>query len=214
MSASCLCDRWLLGECQLLVRPPTLLLLAINAGLLLSQEFMLPCGTHPACCAPTARARPPTPTHPRHFVPAGCSLAHWEQARAGPEEQAERQALVGVLAREAQMCEELLEVEPEAKWPLLTLVRLRELQRTLALSTASGAGGGEARGAAASGAAGAAGAWGAAAADAGSEGSDEVAELYARLEMIDPLRRGYYGDAKSGRAHVVAAVLAPAGGGS
>ncbi len=37
--------------------------------------------------------------------PAGCSLAHWQQAQGTEAEAPERQALLAVLAREQQTCE-------------------------------------------------------------------------------------------------------------
>lgn len=111
--------------------------------------------------------------------------------------------------------QELLEVEPEAKWPLLTLVRLKELRaqvlRSDAASSASGATGSaasersQAAAAAAAGQATAAAAAAATEAEAEAEGlAAEVAAGYARLIELDPLRRGYYEDALAGRAHVVA----------
>jgi geranylgeranyl transferase type-2 subunit alpha len=68
----------------------------------------------------------------------GCSLAHWEQAVGTPAEAGEQAALLAVLGREQQMCEELLEIEPDAKWPLLTVVRLKELRQQV-LGGSSGA---------------------------------------------------------------------------
>jgi hypothetical protein len=38
----------------------------------------------------------------------------------------------------------------------------------------------------------------------------QVAEGYARLKELDPMRRGYYEDAEAGRAHVVARPMARA----
>ena len=85
-------------------------------------------------------------------------------------------------------------MEPEAKWPLLTLTRLKELQQqVLDGGGGGGSGGGEDRAAA-----------GAPAADGSAGLAAEVAEGYARLKEADPLRRGYYQDAEQGRAHVVA----------
>jgi geranylgeranyl transferase type-2 subunit alpha len=97
--------------------------------------------------------------------------------------------------------QELLEVEPDAKWPLLTLTRLKELQQQVQASS-SGSTSGDA---ATSGPA-------AAAAGSGESLAAEVAAGYARLIELDPLRRGYYQDAVEGRAHVVArpAAAAPA----
>jgi geranylgeranyl transferase type-2 subunit alpha len=78
---------------------------------------------------------------------------------------------------------ELLEAEPEAKWALLTLTRLKELRlQVLGSCPADGAAGGS----------------------AAAELATEVAEGYARLKQLDLLRRGYYVDAEEGRAHVVA----------
>ena len=39
------------------------------------------------------------------LLSAGCSLAHWEQARGAEAEAAERDALLAVLGREQQTCE-------------------------------------------------------------------------------------------------------------
>lgn len=79
-------------------------------------------------------------------------------------------------------------MEPEAKWPLLTLTRLREVQQQVQ-DQAGGSGG-------------------------SGDLAAEVAEGYARLIQLDALRSGYYQDARDGRAHVVAkpsAVAAAAG---
>lgn len=94
--------------------------------------------------------------------------------------------------------QELLEIEPDAKWPLLTLVRLQELQLQVA--------GGSAPAAAADAAGQAAGAAGEerAAGEVSGNLAQEVAEGYSRLIELDPLRQGYYRDALAGRAHVVA----------
>lgn len=86
--------------------------------------------------------------------------------------------------------QELLEVEPDAKWPLLTLTRLREVEQQV---RSGGGGGGDAAG-------------------GGADLAAEVAGGYAQLIELDPLRKGYYEDARDGRAHVVAkpAAAAPA----
>ncbi|PSC76033.1 Geranylgeranyl transferase type-2 subunit alpha [Micractinium conductrix] len=118
----------------------------------------------------------------------GCSLARWEQARGGSRHGEERRAVLAVLAREQEMCQELLEVEHDSKWPLLTLTRLRELQQQVqhgGAATGGGDGGGGEG-------------------DADPELAEEIAEGYARLIELDPLRAGYYKDARDGRAHVVA----------
>ena len=74
-----------------------------------------------------------------------------------------------VLAREAETCRELLEIEPDSKWALLTLARLT--QALAQLDPAAGEGGGAGR------------------------AVGEAAEMYRRLEALDPDRRGYYGAA-------------------
>lgn len=116
---------------------------------------------------------------------AGCSLARYNQCQGGPGEGAERDTLLHVLAAQAAMCQELLDIEPAAKWPLLTLTRLRELQAQLQRQA-----GGEAR---------------------ATEGEVEVQEGYTTLAAVDKLREGYYQDAAAGKAHVV--TMPQAGGG-
>lgn len=155
----------------------------------------------------------------------GCSLAHWEQARGTASEAGERVTLLAVLAREQQTCQELLEVEPDAKWPLLTLTRLQELEQQLLLQGSSGGssshdsgsnGGAEAAahslpetGASGSASGGASGGG----SGSGSRGvglAGQIAAGYVWLIELDPLRRGYYEDARDGRAHVVAKPTAAA----
>ncbi|KAG2496268.1 hypothetical protein HYH03_005501 [Edaphochlamys debaryana] len=96
--------------------------------------------------------------------------------------QAEARLLVGaVLEREAaRMRSDHLAADPDAKWPLLTLARLREAQARLGL-----AGSAEECAAAAA----------------------EARELYGRLAAVDPMRRGFYEDAAEGRAFVVVQAL-------
>ena len=96
--------------------------------------------------------------------------------------------------------QELLEAEPDAKWPLLTLTRLKELQQQVQAGSTSAS---SADAAATSPAA-------AAAAGSGEGLAAQVAAGYARLIELDPLRRGYYQDAVEGRAHVVARPAAAA----
>jgi geranylgeranyl transferase type-2 subunit alpha len=98
--------------------------------------------------------------------------------------------------------QELLEAEPDAKWPLLTLTRLKELQQQVQAGSTSAS---SADAAATSPAAAAA-----AAAGSGEGLAAQVAAGYARLIELDPLRRGYYQDAVEGRAHVVARPAAAA----
>ena len=121
-------------------------------------------------------------------------------------------------------------MEPEAKWPLLTMARLKEMQlqllrsaaaseaelpaarlRDIAAAAAAGGGGEAARGTESIG--------GAAAAGGGGRGvggeqegelAAEVRNLYARLAEVDPMRAGYYRDAVEGRASVVMTPAAPA----
>ncbi|KAI3437691.1 hypothetical protein D9Q98_000140 [Chlorella vulgaris] len=115
----------------------------------------------------------------------GCSLAHWEQARGSEAEKREREALLAVLNREQQTCKEVLDMEPEAKWALLTLTRLREVQQQVLCESDTATAAEEASGLAA-----------------------QVVEGYARLKELDPLRSGYYKDAEEGRAQVVARPMA------
>ena len=103
----------------------------------------------------------------------------------------ERTALAAVLQREAAMCRDLLGMEPEAKWPLLTLVRLLELQRGLLLAGGGSGSAADTAGAAETG-------------DGAGYVAFEIPELYIRLDEVDPLRQGYYADARAGRAEVVA----------
>lgn len=105
----------------------------------------------------------------------GCSLARYEAAQGGEDEPAAHAALLNTLSTQIAMCEELLEIEPDARWPLLTLTRLKELQGKF------------------------------------EQGDDEfnAQDAYQRLVSIDPMRKGFYGDAAHGKAHVVATPKAP-----
>ncbi|UPR02772.1 protein prenylyltransferase [Chloropicon primus] len=73
------------------------------------------------------------------------------------------------LEQEVETCNEILEIEPESKWPLLTLARLLEAQAARA--------GGEGSESSAAGL------------------HNKMRQLYRKLEGIDPMRRGYYLDA-------------------
>ena len=94
-------------------------------------------------------------------------------------------------------------MEPEAKWPLLTMARLKEMQLQLLRSAAASDAGLPAsppeRAAAAAAAGGGRGAGG----EQQDELAAEVRNLYARLAEVDPMRAGYYRDAVEGRASVV-----------
>ena len=92
----------------------------------------------------------------------GCTLS---QHRLGVGEDAAGGAS-RVLAREAETCRELLEIEPDSKWALLTLARLTQALAQLDPEAGGGGGGGGA--------------------------VEEAAEMYRRLEAVDPDRRGYY----------------------
>lgn len=61
----------------------------------------------------------------------GNSLALAQAAAGSSRAQGTTGELAGVLDREIGMCKDLLEVEPDSKWPLLTLARLREAQRQM-----------------------------------------------------------------------------------
>ena len=94
----------------------------------------------------------------------GCTLS---QHRLGVGEDAAAGAS-RVLAREAETCRELLEIEPDSKWALLTLARLTQALAQLDPEAGGGGGGG------------------------GGGAVEEAAEVYRRLEAVDPDRRGYY----------------------
>jgi geranylgeranyl transferase type-2 subunit alpha len=111
----------------------------------------------------------------------GCSLARYQRARGTAGEAEERATAARVLASQAEMCRDLLEMEPGAKWPLLTLTRLQELQAQVG----GGGGGG------------------------GAAAAAEVQAAYEELAAVDPMRAGFYKDAAAGKAHVVAAPAAP-----
>ncbi len=96
--------------------------------------------------------------------------------------------------------QDLLDIEPDSKWPLLTMARLKEMQLQLLAAGSAGPAGA------------AAGPVSAAAAAEGSppeaaELAAEVRGIYAKLAEVDPMRAGYYQDAVEGRASVV---MAPA----
>lgn len=88
------------------------------------------------------------------------------------------QTLEAVLEEQAQMCQDILQMEEQAslgvedksgqKWPLLTLARLREVQHQMTKSADSLC--------------------------------QEAQHVYGTLIDIDPLRRGYYMDAMQGKA--------------
>ena len=88
--------------------------------------------------------------------------------------------------------------EPEAKWPLLTLTRVREALVSLTEASDGAAPqplGAEPHRSSSKGAA-----------NARAEQPAEPAgaeTAYERLSALDPLRSGYYKDAAAGRAHVV-----------
>lgn len=88
------------------------------------------------------------------------------------------QAFEAVLEEQAEMCQEILQMEEQAntgiedksgqKWPLLTLARLREVQH-----------------------------WLSSVADSRCPAAQHI---YETLISIDPLRKGYYIDAMQGKA--------------
>lgn len=117
----------------------------------------------------------------------GCSWAHWQRANGSEREGTERQSLLVVIGRELAMCEDLLEIEPGSKWPLLTSARLKEMQQQLLLCEGRP--------------------------QQEKDGTkvphpqqpltEEVRKMYATLADVDPMRRGFYKDAVEGRAAVV-----------
>lgn len=140
-----------------------------------------------------------------------------DEPSAGSGDPVALQALQGRLGAEAAMCQELLEEEPEAKWPLLTLARVREAQAALqqqqqqansSLADAAQQAGGRtavaaATAAAAGGSGSAAGAVDVPDTKESQSASAAAGMLYERLAALDPKRAGYYRDAAEGRARVV-----------
>ena len=62
----------------------------------------------------------------------GCVIARYqekqrEHVEEGGEEGLLQQRVATILDTQIRMCRELLEVEPDAKWPLVTMLRLQEL---------------------------------------------------------------------------------------
>ena len=117
-----------------------------------------------------------------------------------------------------------MQEEPLAKWPLVTLARVREAQATLqcqqpppprdarqqqAPGAAAASGDADTAGTGASVGVSGAGALPDTAAVAAAADSTATAaqpgpcELYERLGALDPMRSGYYADAAAGRARVV-----------
>lgn len=96
---------------------------------------------------------------------------------------AARDALIHTLTTQAAMCKELLEIEPDAKWPLLTYTRLCQLLTELDKHTTGNRGSSSKE----------------------NTGADfDAVEAYRKLEEMDPLRKGFYKDAAQGVAHVMA----------
>ena len=107
----------------------------------------------------------------------GCSLARYEAAQGRGNEPAARAALRSTLSIQSAMCQELLDIEPDSKWPMLTLTRLKELQGQFEEQ---------------------------AAVEGGDSAGFNPRDAYQKLSEIDPMRKGFYEDASVGKAHVVA----------
>eukprot|EP00775_Hariotina_reticulata_P008474 gene8474-8657_t len=86
-----------------------------------------------------------------------------------------------VLAREVSRFAEHLEVDPDAKWPLLMTARLKEAQVRFRLCDGLGLDPDKLQ--------------------------QDVQSLYSRLQDLDPMRSGYYADAAAGKAFVVVQAL-------
>lgn len=113
-------------------------------------------------------------------------------APEGEEDVAARAQVAAVLEREvARLQEDHLAADPDAKWPLLTLARLKEAQARTGLVPGAG---GDANAASAS-------------PGPGQALLEEARGIYRRLMALDPMRRGYYEDALEGRAFVVVQAL-------
>mmetsp|Transcript_10169 Transcript_10169/g.20685 ORF Transcript_10169/g.20685 Transcript_10169/m.20685 type:complete len:424 (+) Transcript_10169:183-1454(+) len=76
------------------------------------------------------------------------------------------------LAEEVRSCEEILEIEPEAKWPMLTLARLLEMQAGRPKVKAQSSGG-----------------------QLAAQLKGRASGLYEKLTDLDYMRAGYYKDA-------------------
>jgi geranylgeranyl transferase type-2 subunit alpha len=88
--------------------------------------------------------------------------------------------LLQVLTREiGRFTADHLSLDPESKWPLLMVARLKEAQARLGLCEPGVA----------------------------EQLLEEVGGIYRRLMDIDPMRKGYYQDAADGRAFVVVQAL-------
>ncbi|MEW5303691.1 MAG: hypothetical protein WDW36_006360 [Sanguina aurantia] len=111
--------------------------------------------------------------------PPAAAAARAAAAAAGSDEAGVRAVLRGVLAREVGRFEEdHLSVEPDAKWPLLTVARLKEAQARHGLCD-----------------------------EAAEVVMAQVKDIYLRLCELDPLRRGFYTDAAAGKAYVVVSAI-------
>lgn len=89
-------------------------------------------------------------------------------------EEDEKHHLIGVLGREKEMCEQLLDLEPDSKWPLLTLTRLQEMLDLLLTDEQ----------------------------EKDSISKVDYKVLYGLLSEMDTMRRGYYKDEEEGTAKV------------
>ncbi|KAI8473190.1 MAG: hypothetical protein J3K34DRAFT_519200 [Monoraphidium minutum] len=104
-----------------------------------------------------------------------------EGARRGAREEEEALVLGEVLQREVARFEgDHLAAEPDARWPLLMVARIKEAQARLGLAPQG---------------------------DTAEGLLAQAKAMYLRLAELDPMRAGYYRDAAEGRAFVVVQAL-------
>lgn len=119
----------------------------------------------------------------------GCCIARYhveissfkDMEETGIDKRDEYNALIqseflDTLRSQQQVCEEVIELEPESKWALLTLAGLKELENTVLDGNKS---------------------------DENRLILNSVQEMYTKLSKIDRMRKGFYEDRAAGKADIV-----------